>query len=141
MGHNKSIHLNIYRQLIEKNDILHVSQLLEKAQGIYKHSTGGVQEQVEETDSETENCDQNIDEDNTISVIENDSVNNFTDTGIHFLNFGITFFTIINHLYNIYNNYYCCRALCHASEKNKMGCTLVIIFYLALIQKQEIFKT
>lgn len=122
LGHNKSIHLNIYRQPIATNDILHVSQLLEKAQGIYKHSTSGVQEQVEETDSETENCDQNIHEDNTISVIESNSVNSFTDTGIHFSNFGINFFIIIKNLYNnLYNNYYCCRALCHASEKNKMG--------------------
>lgn len=34
MGHDKNIHLNIYRQPVATKDILEISQLLEKAQGI-----------------------------------------------------------------------------------------------------------
>lgn len=77
LGHDKSIHLNIYRQPVATNDILHVSLLLEKAQGIYTKSKEEVQEFVEETDSEDENSAKNntdtIDHDDvsTTSLIGN----------------------------------------------------------------------
>lgn len=65
-----------------------MSQLLEKAQGIYQNTTGCIQEEVEETDSEHEHCeDQNTDEDNTISVIESKCENGCTDTGIYSASF------------------------------------------------------
>lgn len=41
MGHDKPIHLKIYRQPVGTRDILHVSQWLEKAQGSYQEDDNG----------------------------------------------------------------------------------------------------
>lgn len=50
LGHDKSIHLNIYRQSVVTNDILHVPQFLEKVQGIYRNDDIGSKEIMEETE-------------------------------------------------------------------------------------------
>ena len=41
MEHEKTIHLNIYRQPVGTNDILEVSQFLEKAQNEFVETTNG----------------------------------------------------------------------------------------------------
>lgn len=53
MGHDKSIHLKIYRQPIDTKDILNVSQRLEKAQGTFiEHGKDDVVYEEDSSDNE-----------------------------------------------------------------------------------------